>query len=142
MRHTNLAARSPVSVWASGAGTRSRHHRLDRRLVSLLLILPLVVGTLGAPATAPSVQGDELSDARARQAQLKKDVAAQRAQVARLQRLQAGLSTDIRGTTSELGGINADIRTVKAGIAKVAATPCDIVITPHPVAAAWRDLSA
>ena len=120
MRHTDLAARSPVSTWASGVGTRSRRHRLGRRLVSLLLILPLVVGTLGAPATTPSAQGDELSDARARQARLKKDVAAQKAQVARLQRLQAGLSTDIRGTANELSGINADIRTVKAGIARIA----------------------
>ena len=37
-----------------------------------------------AGADAPGVHGDELSDARARQAQLKKDVAAQRAQVAQL----------------------------------------------------------
>lgn len=28
---------------------------------------------------------------------------------------------------------------LRAGIAKVAASPCDIVIAPHPVAVAWRD---
>lgn len=76
---------------------------------------------IGVPATAPSAQGDELSDARARQARLKKDVAAQKAQVARLQRLQTGLSTDIRETASELRGINADVRTVKSKITRLTA---------------------
>ncbi|MDO8486060.1 MAG: peptidoglycan DD-metalloendopeptidase family protein [Candidatus Limnocylindrales bacterium] len=74
---------------------------------------------IGAPGAAPSVQGDELSEARARQARLKKDVAAQKAQVARLQRLQTGLSSDIRDTAGELRGINADIRTVKSNITAI-----------------------
>ena len=74
---------------------------------------------LGAPGVAPSAHGDELSDARARQARLKKDVATQKAQVARLQRLQAGLSADIRDTAGQLRGINADIRTVKSKIASI-----------------------
>jgi len=75
-----------VSGWASGAGPkpRSRHRRFGRRLGSILLLLPLLLGSIGAPGAAPSAHGDELSEARARQARLKKDVAAQRAQVANL----------------------------------------------------------
>lgn len=74
---------------------------------------------VGAPGAAPSAHGDELGDARARQARLKKDVVAQKAQVARLQRLQAGLSADIRETAGDLRGVNADIRTVKNKISSI-----------------------
>jgi murein DD-endopeptidase MepM/ murein hydrolase activator NlpD len=74
---------------------------------------------ISAPGVAPSAHGDELSEARARQARLKKDVATQKAQVARLQRLQAGLSADIGETASELRGINADIRSVKKKITSI-----------------------
>jgi len=99
-----------MSGWASGAGpkSRTRHRRLSRRLGSILLLLPLLLGTVGAPGAAPSAHGDELSAARARQARLKKDVAAQRAQVARLQELQKNLSADIQDTASEIRGLNAD----------------------------------
>ncbi len=71
-----------MSGWASGAGrkTPTRRRRLGRRLGSILLLLPLLLGAVGAPGAAPSAHGDELSEARARQARLKKDVAAQRAQ--------------------------------------------------------------
>ena len=72
---------------------------------------------LGAPATPPGVRGDELSDARAREAQLKKDIAAQKAQVAQLTALQGSLADDIRNTTVQLRGINADLTAVKAKIA-------------------------
>ena len=108
-----------MSGWASGAGPRTRRHRLGRRLGSLLLLLPLVVGAIGAPAGAPSAHGDELSDARARQVRLKKDVAAQKEQVARLSRLQSGLAEDLRDTASDLRGINADIRSVRTKITAI-----------------------
>ena len=85
----------------------------------MLLLLPLVVGMLGAPASPPGVRGDELSDARAREAQAKKDIAAQKAEVAKLTALQGGLADDIRNTASELRGINADLSAVKAKIAKM-----------------------
>lgn len=71
---------------------------------------------LGAPASPPGVRGDELSDARARAAQLKKDVAAQKAQVAQLTALQGDLANGIRNTTTELRGINADLTSVRAKI--------------------------
>jgi murein DD-endopeptidase MepM/ murein hydrolase activator NlpD len=74
------------------------------------------VGLLGAPASPSAVRGDELSDARARQAQLKKDIAAQKDQVAKLAALQTDLADGIRSTTSQLKGINADLSTVKAKI--------------------------
>ena len=105
-----------MSGRAPAAGPPPRHRRPRRRLVSVLLLLPLVVGAFGAPGAAPSAYGDELSDARARQERLKKDVAAQAAQVARLQRLQAGVSAEINATTRELRAINADIRSVRKQI--------------------------
>jgi murein DD-endopeptidase MepM/ murein hydrolase activator NlpD len=75
-----------------------------------------VIGVIGVPANVPSVHGDELSDARARQARLKKDVAAQKVRVAQLAALQAGLSADLHQTATELRGVNADLATVKVKI--------------------------
>jgi murein DD-endopeptidase MepM/ murein hydrolase activator NlpD len=79
-------------------------------------MLPLVLGVLGAPASPPGVHADELSDARARAAQAKKDVAAQAAEVAKLNALQAGLAQDIKNTAIELHGISADLSAVKIKI--------------------------
>lgn len=110
---------APMSGWASGAGSPNRPRRLGRRLGSILLLLPLVAGLAGAPATAPSAYGDELSDARARQAQLKKDVAAQKAQIARLNELQSSLAAEIRETTKTLRGINTNLAAVKVKITKM-----------------------
>jgi len=62
------------------------------------------------------VNGDELSDARARQEQLKKDVAEQKAQIAKLNDLQAGLAAEIDETTKTLRGINTDLAAVKTSI--------------------------
>ena len=74
---------------------------------------------LGAPAIVPGVHGDELSDARARQAQLRKDVAAQKAQVAHLAALQAGLTADIHDTAVQLRGVNADLADVRSKITRL-----------------------
>ena len=74
-----------------------------------------MVGLLGSP-TAPNAKGDELSDARARQEQLKKDAAAQKAAIARLNALQSGLAAEIHSTASQLKGINADLVSVKKKI--------------------------
>jgi murein DD-endopeptidase MepM/ murein hydrolase activator NlpD len=74
------------------------------------------VGLLGAPASPTAVRGDELSDARARQAQLKKDVADQQAQIAQLAALQGQLADAIKNTTIQLKGINADLTAVKTKI--------------------------
>ena len=74
------------------------------------------MGLLGAPATPAGVRADELSDARARAAQLKKDIAAQKDQVAKLNALQIDLADAIKNTTTQLKGINADLTAVKAKI--------------------------
>ena len=71
---------------------------------------------LGAPISPTGVTGDELADARARQAQIKKDVGAQKAQVAKLNALQADLAGAIANTKAELRGINADLTAVKVKI--------------------------
>ena len=108
-------AGQPSTGWSSNRPA-SRGRRLGRRLGALLLLLPLVVGVLGAP-TAPQVaKGDELSDARAQQAQIKKDVEAQKAQIAKLNQLQGDLQAEISNTKAVLKGIGADIATVKAKI--------------------------
>ncbi len=105
-----------MSGWTSVAGPPSRRRRLGRRLGILLLLFPLTIGVIGAPPNVPSVHGDELSAARARQAQLKKDVAAQRARIAHLAALQAGLSSDIHSTAVQLRGVNADLSQVRVKI--------------------------
>ncbi len=116
-RHqTDLAKVTSAHGWTSIARPASPRRRLGRRLGAFLLLLPLVVGVLGAPASPHAARGDELSDARARQAQIKKDVAAQKAQIAKLASLQGDLSAEIRQTASVLKGINADLTAVKVKI--------------------------
>jgi murein DD-endopeptidase MepM/ murein hydrolase activator NlpD len=105
-----------MSGWTSVAGPPSRRRRLGRRLGFLLLLFPLIVGAIGAPANVPGVHGDELSAARARQAQLRKDVAAQRARIAHLAAIQSSLSADIHDTAVQLRGVNADLAQVKTKI--------------------------
>ncbi len=90
--------------------------RPRRAARSIPLLVLLAIGLLGAPANAPSASGDELSDAQARQAQLKKDVDEQKAQIAALNDLQASLALEIDETTKTLRGINADLTAVRADI--------------------------
>ncbi|MEA2609992.1 MAG: hypothetical protein QOJ75_2235, partial [Chloroflexota bacterium] len=116
LRASVRGVRSPMSGWTSVAGPSTRRRRFGRRLGLLLLLLPLVTGVLDAPANIPGVHGDELSDARARRAQLMKDVAAQKARVAHLAAMQSGLSADIHQTASELHGTNANLDKVKVKI--------------------------
>ena len=71
---------------------------------------------LGAPTAPQAARGDELSDAKAKQAQLKKDVDAQKAQIDKLNELQDGLAQDIKNTASVLKGIGVDIAAVKVKI--------------------------
>ena len=67
-------------------------------------------------ATPGPVGADELSDARARQNALQKQLRDQRAQVAEINNLQAELSTQIDSTKRQLSGINADLSSVKKSI--------------------------
>jgi murein DD-endopeptidase MepM/ murein hydrolase activator NlpD len=92
------------------------------RLVALLLVLPLVIGLFGAPGSqsmVPTVRGDELSQAKAKQAALKKEIAEQKAKVAALNDLQKGLAQEISSTKSELRKIGADLDAVKRKIKRM-----------------------
>jgi murein DD-endopeptidase MepM/ murein hydrolase activator NlpD len=71
---------------------------------------------VGAPASPSAVRGDELSDAKARQAEIKKDVADQKAEVAKLNDMQGELAAEIASTRAVLRGINADLVAVRARI--------------------------
>jgi murein DD-endopeptidase MepM/ murein hydrolase activator NlpD len=93
--------------------------RPNRRLLLLLLALPFLLGSLGAAPNAPSAHADELSQARARQSQLKKQIAAQQREVLRLSSLQSDLTKDIAATKTELRSINADLVTVKKRITRM-----------------------
>ena len=86
------------------------------RLFLALLIVPLLVGLVGAPAA----RGDELSDAIARQKALAARVKAQREEVAKLKALQGGLAEEIASTRGALKGINADLVQTKARITRIA----------------------
>jgi murein DD-endopeptidase MepM/ murein hydrolase activator NlpD len=82
--------------------------------VSLLLLIPLVMGIVGGAASP--VGADELSDARARQSALSAQLTKQKAEVAQINALQEGLSSQIASTKRELGGINADLVKVRKNI--------------------------
>jgi murein DD-endopeptidase MepM/ murein hydrolase activator NlpD len=83
------------------------------------MVLPMLVGAIGAAPNAGTAQADDLSSAKAQQTRLKKQIASQRAQVARLSRMQAGLADDIADTRRELNSINADLKTVRRNVAKM-----------------------
>jgi peptidoglycan hydrolase CwlO-like protein len=80
----------------------------------LLVLIPLLVGIIGGPASP--VGADELSDARARQAALAKQIKNQKAEVAQINALQDDLSSEISATRRQLSGINADLASVKKSI--------------------------
>jgi murein DD-endopeptidase MepM/ murein hydrolase activator NlpD len=82
-------------------------------------MLPLVFGMLGTPSSVPVAHGDELSDAKAKQAQLKKEVAAQKARVAELNQLQHSLASEISATRKDLRAVGADLNAVRAKIKKM-----------------------
>lgn len=85
------------------------------RLLLAILVLPFLVGLAGPPAAS----GDELSDAIARQKAIAQRLKDQRAEVAKLRSLQAGLAADISSTRAALGGINANLDETKARITRL-----------------------
>ena len=91
-----------------------------------------VVGLPLVPPPSPA-HADELSDALAEQRALDRRIAQQRAQVARLNALQASLQKEIAGTHRALSAVNVDLAAVRAQIAKTQARL-------DSVAAAYRDL--
>jgi murein DD-endopeptidase MepM/ murein hydrolase activator NlpD len=114
--HPADSAGTVAHGWASLAERRTR--RRSRFLLALFAV-PLLFGLVVAPVSAPLARGDELSDAKARQAQLKKQIADQKEKVAALNDLQAGLAAEIASTKSDLRQIGADLSAVKKKITKM-----------------------
>ena len=108
-----------------------RRHAGRRRGLSLLLLIPLLAGLIGSSATP--VGADELADARAKQAALAQQMATQKADIAKINALQADLNNAIATTNRELNGINADLSAVKASIA-------GMVVKINVVKAHYNDL--
>jgi murein DD-endopeptidase MepM/ murein hydrolase activator NlpD len=106
--------------WTNAVGPTPAR-RIRRHVPTLVLLIPLVAGLLGSPAATAPVRGDELSDAKAKQAALKKEVAEQKAQIAAINDLQAGLSAEIADTKNQLRKIGADLDAVRKKIAQMQA---------------------
>jgi murein DD-endopeptidase MepM/ murein hydrolase activator NlpD len=96
----------------------SRPSPRARRLLLLLLIVPLVSGIFVAPAGR--VAGDELSDAISKQKAIEKQIATQKNKVSQLSAFQADLRAEIAATARALGVINADLGVLRARINKMA----------------------
>ena len=104
----------PVDGWA---GTTKRKSGRGLRRFAFILLVPLLFGALGAPvAPVRHASGDELSEAKAKQATLKKQLADQKAAVAQISAMQADLGKQIRSTKRELANINADLVAVRKSI--------------------------
>ena len=112
-----MDARPGPSGWSNQV--RPRPRRIRRHLPTLLLLFPLVAGLLGAPATSTPVRADELSDAKAKQAALKKEVEEQKAQLAAINDLQKGLSAEISDTRNQLRKVGADLESVRKKIVRM-----------------------
>jgi murein DD-endopeptidase MepM/ murein hydrolase activator NlpD len=116
-------SRSTGTGPVGGDPARDRHpsgrrpfRRLARRL-PLLILIPVLVGIMGGPASP--VGADELSEARARQAALANQLKDQKSAIAQINAMQSDLSQQIASTRKELGGINANLAAVKASIASM-----------------------
>jgi murein DD-endopeptidase MepM/ murein hydrolase activator NlpD len=112
------AGRLGTTGWSSRIGPRPKP-RLRRHLPTLLLLIPLATGLLGAPSNTGVVRADEITDAKAKQAALKKQVAEQKAQIAAINDLQAGLAAEIADTSQQLRKIGADLATIRKKIVKM-----------------------
>jgi murein DD-endopeptidase MepM/ murein hydrolase activator NlpD len=121
---TNAAHPGPTG-WSNPVGSRPPR-RIRRHLPTLVLLIPLVTGLLGAPTTSAPVSADELSDAKAKQAALKKEVAEQKAQIAAINDLQAGLAAEIADTRSQLKKVGADLEAVRKKIVRMEARIAEV----------------
>jgi murein DD-endopeptidase MepM/ murein hydrolase activator NlpD len=92
----------------------SRPSRRARRILLLLLIVPLMSGLFVAPAGR--VAGDELSDAISKQKAIEKRIASQKNQVSQLNAFQADLKAEIASTARALRGINADLGALRVRV--------------------------
>lgn len=100
----------------AGPGARRRRPRLVLVALLLVTVVPILPGRT-QPASA-----DELSDARARQAELEDKIAAQKRQVAKLDKLQADLTSEIGLTKTALTSINADLAAIRKQVDRIEAS--------------------
>ncbi|MEW6224782.1 MAG: peptidoglycan DD-metalloendopeptidase family protein [Chloroflexota bacterium] len=92
-----------------------------RRLLTALLIVPIVLGMFAAPAIAPSaVHGDELADAQRQQRALARKIADQKKLIASLNGSQSRLEGQIARTKTELDGITEDLSATRKRVAALA----------------------
>jgi murein DD-endopeptidase MepM/ murein hydrolase activator NlpD len=129
---------------ATRAATTSRRRgrgRLARLFALVVLVVPLLVGSIGTYSAPPPTRGDELSDAIASQKALAAKIKAQKAEVARLNALQAGLSADIGQTKTALAGVNADLTAVQKRVTKLNADIKVVQATYNDLVAQLTDLS-
>jgi murein DD-endopeptidase MepM/ murein hydrolase activator NlpD len=94
---------------------------LRRRLFAALLLVPLVLGVLAAPAVAPGpANGDELSDAQAQAKALAARINQEKALIASLNASQGALGGEIAQTKTQLSGIIDNLAATRAKITKIA----------------------
>jgi murein DD-endopeptidase MepM/ murein hydrolase activator NlpD len=127
--------------WSSTVGSRKKP-RLRRHLPTLLLLIPLAVGLLGAPSNTGVVRGDELGDAKAKQAALKKQVAEQKAQIAAINDLQHGLAAEISDTKNQLRQIGTDLAAVRRKIGTMQAQIDQVKVAYAALVAQLADMDA
>ncbi len=97
---------------------RSRRPSRGLTRLPLLVLIPLLVGIFGGPASPAGA--DELSDARARQAAIAQQLKDQKVQVDKINALQADLGSQIDSTRRQLSGINANLASIKKSISSMA----------------------
>jgi murein DD-endopeptidase MepM/ murein hydrolase activator NlpD len=129
------AAALPAAAPRRPAATARRRGRLARLFALVVLVTPLLVGSIATYSAPPPARGDELSDAIAAQKKLAAKIKAQKAEVAKLNALQTGLSNDIGQTQTALAGVNQDLTAVQKRVTKlnadikvVRATYADLVV--------------
>jgi len=113
------ATRQAAATAARRPASRPRRGRFARLFALVVLITPLLVGSIGTYSAPPPARGDELSDAIASQKALAAKVKAQKAAIARLNALQAGLASDIGQTQTALAGVNLDLTAVQKRVTKL-----------------------
>jgi murein DD-endopeptidase MepM/ murein hydrolase activator NlpD len=87
-----------------------------RHLLFLILLVPLLASGLGPYQPTTARGGDDLSAAIARQKALAAQIAAQKAEIAKLNAMQQDLAGEIANTKTTLVGINADLVVAKARV--------------------------
>jgi murein DD-endopeptidase MepM/ murein hydrolase activator NlpD len=97
---------------------RTRTHRLSA-LGSLLLIVPIVLGSLASGA--PAVHADELSDAMAQQKALRQRIRDQKDALRELRGAEVSLRNALTATANKLDDINTDQAVVRKRINEAAA---------------------